>query len=202
LEKKSKSDNGIILSKSITGKSTRVLFVAGLEGTGHHAIRSLLTPCTLPEGLCQSDEELSDALMRQISNGVTDSQGMPIVDEVNVIGLFGSNTTMYSPVRYAKFVHEKFRILSESEGSKLYLLGIVEGRAGMMSYPNFRSKHRYLDHPDIHLLSLLAETASTDLRIIVLQRPAIDTYWYALSPSLRLVLLLRLFYSTVAQRTY
>lgn len=147
---------------TIQNASQRVLFVAGLEGTGHHSISSLLATC-LEEGRCRTMEEVSLALFSKHGDS----------------GLFAShkNNFLYSDNFYNYFQRTLLSAapnVTQAEGQHLYVLGLDQpSDAGMMSYPNFGRGMKVLNSPDLPPLAFLFDhVAKLDFRIIVLLRDA------------------------------
>ena len=149
--------------KKTVYNTARVLIVAGLEGTGHHAISAMLEICRKKKPLlCEVDKELSDKLMLW-------SQKQK---QVVVHGLFGSADTSES-LKISLDIRSYLQNLAKKRtGNHLIYVGLgVTNENGMFSYPSFNGKFKSLDHPDVYQLAIIAEQAGIDLRILVLQVP-------------------------------
>lgn len=153
------SNGDFRLKKTVYSNRTRLLIVAGLEGTGHHAISAMLDICRKRKPpLCEADKTLSDKLMLfDKKRRVTD-------------GLFGTSETG-STLKASTDIRAYLKYLGSRPGKHLYFVGLVESLPanGMFSYPNCDGKFKSLDHPDIYQLAILAEKSNVDLRVLVLQ---------------------------------
>jgi hypothetical protein len=137
----SDNSNGDFHLKKSVYNSTRLLIVAGLEGTGHHAISAMLDICRKrrPQ-LCEADKVLSNKLM------VYERK------QLAVHGLFGASDTAAS-LKFSVDVRAYMQRLGTRPGNRLIYVGLdVTPANGMFSYPNFNGKFKSLDHPDILLL--------------------------------------------------
>ena len=153
------NSNGDFHLKKSVYNSTRLLIVAGLEGTGHHAISAMLDLCRRRRPLfCEVDKELSDKLMLWSQK------------QVSVHGLFGSSDTLES-LKISLDIRSYLQNLANNRsGNHLIYVGLgVSNENGMFSYPSFNGKFKSLDHPDVYQLAIIAEQAGIDLRILVLQ---------------------------------
>jgi len=151
------------LKKTIFSDSIRLLVVAGLEGTGHHAISAMFNICARKKpALCEVEKGISTKTMQ-----FNPSQKL-------VHGLFGAVDTAKS-LRMAVAVKNNLVAVANRTGDHLYFLGLGGRKgSGMYSYPNYNGKFKSLDHPDIYQLGLLAEQAGVDYRVLVLQRNGMD----------------------------
>ena len=156
---------------------TRFLFVAGLEGSGHHAFQMLLEPC-LRSGLCQGDANLTTAL-----------HGRPASGEQS--GAFVLDTPPELRDVRLQLVHERLQQHSPGEGKsqvELVVLNTIVGEAdlccgsgtqrlcsGVVPYPSLMGLQRTLHMPDLFSLAQWAEAAGTDLRVLVVRRNAKDS---------------------------
>jgi len=153
------SNGDFRLKKTVYSNRTRLLIVAGLEGTGHHAISAMLDICRKRKPpLCEADKTLSDKLMLfDKKRRVTD-------------GLFGTSDTA-AMLKVSTDIRAYLKNLGSRPGKHLYFVGLVESLPanGMFSYPNCDGRFKSLDHPDIYQLAILAEKSNVDLRVLVLQ---------------------------------
>ena len=125
--------------------STPFLFVAGLEGTGHHALGKLLGACA-PE-LCIEDRELSTLLWTGGSDPVTIFFRNDGVGRARV----GNDTQEALDSRRDRFV-ARLRVVKAARAGKLVVLNTVvldtaHGQRGEMSYPNFGGRQ-----PGVHMM--------------------------------------------------
>ena len=151
------SDQSLV-QKTIFSDENRFVFVAGLEGTGHHAIGSLFRNCNEHNQLCDNDREASMLLY----NG----NGKP-----HGVFVFLLDTQEHDiESRRVQFVNQ-LKEKNTQPGRHLVILNTMGGN-GELSYPNYGGANKPLDHVNIRELAYLAEQAGVDLRIIVLCRPA------------------------------
>jgi hypothetical protein len=147
------------LPKRINSEGIRLIFVAGLEGTGHHAWNAVFEQC-VSSGECAVATNLTQALM----------QFDPVKKVVH--GLFGADDAHVNSIQLYD-VYQQMQSLAALSDSRAYLVGLCfVHRAAMLSYPNYNGVNKALDHPDLHILATLAEMAGVDFRVIVLQRSA------------------------------
>lgn len=151
------------LKKTIFNDHVRLLIVAGLEGTGHHAISAMLSICTKKvPAKCEVENSVSTKVMSWYPK------------EKALHGLFGAADAAKA-LRQAVSVRKSLELVANKTGNHLYFLGLGNSRrGGMFSYPNFNGKFKSLDHPDVYQLALLAEQAGVDYRVLVLQRNGLD----------------------------
>jgi hypothetical protein len=142
----------------------RVVFVVGLEGSGHHMLRALVKKCTETGlKLCKHELLVSRLLFRHQHGKYN--------------GLFGAEA-------YGKHgnlllqLYKRLVQLAEDENSRqlLFLNTHDDEESGMLSYSNFDGPYRDLHNPDIHVLSAVADAAGIDLRLLVLQRSALELW--------------------------
>lgn len=149
---------GGALQKRAFSSKMRLVFLVGLEGTGHHYIADVLDKlCTTEQlGPCPKVCILADVLYPRMTNA--------------------KNASAYKASR------EKLRM--EMQSLALYPHSLPEGKAimvsfgtcryeaGMMSYPNFNGVDKTLQYVDFRVVAEEAERAGIDLRIIYLTRQA------------------------------
>jgi len=150
------------IPKNSHSEDRRVVFIAGLEGSGHHFWREIFDKCTRT-GDCVASPDLATALYSQ--------------NEKN--GLFNhyEPTGNYSDAE-SEGVRSAFRALSSIDGMH-WVNGLgrhVEngnrGTTGMMSYPNFGGPDKIYQHPDVWALAKIAEAVGEDLRVLFVGRQA------------------------------
>jgi hypothetical protein len=176
------------LNKTVFNSKQRVLFFVGMEGSGHHMMRALLEKCAeVANGLCRPDAQLANILFSAefVDKGKGNSR--------RYTGLFGAETyalhgksmlDVYDKFRkYAVEASSSLATKTETERRLIYLNtgGPTEG---MLSYPNHAGPYRELHSPDMHVIAAIAEATGLDLRIVVLQRSALEMWrslqsrWY------------------------
>ena len=148
-----------IIPKAITNSKSRLLFVAGLEGTGHHALNAMFENC-LAAKHCEVHAPLTQILM----------QFDPTKTMVH--GLFGAGDVKHNALQLQQ-AYDQMKTIAAYGENNLYLVGLCfVKRSAMLSYPNYNGINKALDHPDISVLAALAELAGVDFRVLVLQRDA------------------------------
>ena len=146
-----------MLQKHAISDTTRLLFLAGLEGTGHHAWQAMMQPC-LDSARCVTDHELNLVFMDE--------------ELKYVRGMFAAND-YHLMIRDCQYALARMAEVAASDNSSLHLLGMDQTpHTGQLSYPSFSGEFKALDRPDVFLLASLAEIAGLDLRVLVLQRSA------------------------------
>lgn len=184
--------NEFFVKKTIFDDRTRVLFVAGIEGSGHHAIKDVLELC-FSMRLCRAAPFSKDLFYRGSGSqglfGAANYSSHPDLLEVTLGRMkeFVFNVSHNLPIE-DNTAYDKRKVVlpghfgPENESTPpphIYVIGLETfPSAGMMSYPNFNDgQTKALDHPDLIPLAILAEEAGIDLRILVLSRPAYDTLY-------------------------
>lgn len=155
-------DDGLI-AKTVVSDKLRVIFIVGLEGTGHHfafkAFRSVFEDHDI--------EQLGGC-------GLSPSIYLPIT--------MGHTATRYSQAQNR--LRMEMRRIAELERDlqppgtfitvqKTNQLQDEEcGSLGAMSYPNNHGPDKALANPDLQQLAQMAEEEGVDFRILYLQRSA------------------------------
>lgn len=142
--------------------SVRVVFVAGLEGSGHHAWEAVFRACWKASSICHVPQAIQKLLYQN-----------------NTWGLFNawfSTEWQWYNQREALVQHlQHEKVKREKMGGGILILNTASyvQQVGEMSYPNFaQGPERALRRPDLHLLAWACEQAGIDLRIVVLNRDA------------------------------
>jgi len=159
--------NSTFVTKTTFDEKFRVMFVMGLEGSGHHSFPSAFNACKKDdkhdENICVVDTELTSLMMK----GKEKPKG---------IFVYGNQNGEEIECDRFKFV-QKLKALKQNSGTTLIFLngiarklGIPKNFAAMVSYPSFRGDDKTLHHPDIQVLAALCEMAGVDLRIVVVNR--------------------------------
>lgn len=154
------SDPGLKrLRKTALSSDKRLFFVAGLEGTGHHAMKAVMQPCMSGRG-CHAASNLTNAFFK------VDKRAQ------QMHGLFSAND-MGKVEELLDEALQALLVLSAAPGPAVHIIGLAfTPLAGMMSYPNFDVEGKVFHHPDLLVMAMLAESVGLDLRILVLQRSA------------------------------
>lgn len=148
----------------------RFVFVAGLEGVGHHSMSFLFNKCRR-DRVCSASSELSKLVYNNCHKprGVIQTQGYDIGDPKKAQRAF---------VRSLQRLESKRKMstpaLNAGRGRLFFLnthnsRGLSTGTSGMMSYPNCPPWELY---PDIVIMAKLMEEAGVDFRVLVLHRPS------------------------------
>lgn len=156
----------LVVGKRAFSNCTRVLIIAGLEGTGHHALKDVLNYC-FHKKICAKAANLTDILFHRTP--------------ANSLGLFGAADTSHYDLLLENTLSALLALSNStndaaSQDDQLFIVGLeTVNTAGMMSYPNYNDQYtKTLDRPDLLPLAILAEAANIDLRIIITQRRAYD----------------------------
>lgn len=126
----------------------RAVFVAGLEGTGHHVWATIFENC-IAAGRCR---KMSDAL--QAAVWPASARNLPAGSD----GLFSLSS-----------LSESWRSEQLASVSPLLAISLGTGSTGMLSYPNFSNPPRI---PRMDLYAQAAAANGDDLRVILMLRNA------------------------------
>lgn len=143
-----------ILTKKTVSGTSRFVFFAGIEGTGHHVWQKLLPSL-------QPFENWSNAL------------STALYDFPHKVGFFSSYDAAVrakAAVTVGQLLTDADRHVSKQGGGIVPLNVLCENKSGMISFPNFLGPDRVIQNPDIHALATLAEDVRVDLRIVLLIR--------------------------------
>ena len=148
-------ENGV-LKKQVLSSRMRLIFVVGLEGTGHHYIVNVLSHvCKPDQDLCPDVCPLGKIMYSALATSKTEDD--------------------YEDAR------NNFR--KEMQKLAMVVKGLPAGEAfmdafrrcdgsGYMSYPNFNGIDKAMHYVDLKVLAEEAERAGIDLRVIYLSRAA------------------------------
>ncbi|KAH8065744.1 protein serine/threonine phosphatase [Aureococcus anophagefferens] len=154
--------------KKTVDAPARFLFIAGLEGSGHHSLSNMFAMCVRRRVLCRHDRELGQLLHGNRSHPTG-------------IFVYGRQAAADIAALRKRFF-ARLQHLRDARGTaaRRALLNVnADGAtipdAGMMSYPNFGPPDKMLHHPDMQTLATMAEAAGADLRVLVVLRGARET---------------------------
>lgn len=153
--------------------SAPFLFVAGLEGTGHHLVGLMMQACEL----CTEDRELSMLLWKGGSNPVT----IFFAGDGDGRAHSGGDTHEALDARRERFV-ARLDVVKREQKGRLVVLNTANAHhskkdtalTGEMSYPNYGGPHKADHYPDLVVLARLTVRARVALRVLVLHRPSED----------------------------
>lgn len=147
--------------KTRFNETSRFVFVAGVEGTGHHAAGSFFEVCE-EKRLCVGAKQV---VQRLLYDGGVEPTGIFVYQRDTDPSLLLE--------RRAKLIQH---FVAMSYGSNLNVINTAPSfkTTGMMSYPNFLGKQRAFDHINLPVLASLAEKAGIDLRVLVLARDPLE----------------------------
>jgi hypothetical protein len=149
-----KSNNVRSIKKNVYSSNTRLLFVAGLDGSGHDILKTMFNSCKS----CKAAPSLSHALMYH--------------DEKHEVlrGLFSTNDTETVMQQFSLVADEMKKLVGGPNDEELHIIGLsLMPGIEIMSYPNSHTHERVMNHPDLQILAFLSEKLNIDLRILVLQ---------------------------------
>ncbi len=170
-----------IVAKRAFNDKSRLIFVAGLEGTGHHAMRSFFDVCVKKSVKQTSAKTLGAIIIPCEGEEVMSKQFMLFDFKQNRMGgLFGTanahTANHHSFQSELKEVHMRMLNLAQIDVPHLSIVGLSYGNgvennpSGMFSYPNYDGNDKMLNLPDLVMLAAMSESAKLDLRILVLHR--------------------------------
>lgn len=191
----------LTLPKKTYDARKRMLFVAGLEGSGHHLISDMFMECKF---LCS----FADQIPRLLFDFVNCTRGVVYPWEKGFKPEAQKKNGLYRTASYAEHCEREFQppvsynglfgvdgyvthgdnviniykrmrdqaTRTDSDSNLILLNPPEDDHVGQLSYPNFGGPLRNLHNPDLHVLAAIAEAARIDLRILVLQRPASEMY--------------------------
>ena len=151
-----------VVTKTKYNDRCRFVFVAGVEGTGHHGIGHLLTSLRIPRavGVAQYKQLDADEHMSQFIWKMFGHQAYTFHDRVK----------KQLAVRLAWRMQQAARNMAAGEPSLVVINAIRENEGGMQSYPNTDFDDKVILHPSLQLLAQVFEANNADLRIIALTR--------------------------------
>lgn len=147
------------VEKKTFSSALRLVYLVGLEGTGHHYFADALDKfCKNPEVPCPKVCNMSYALYPGIGNPPTTGDHLKgrIKLRKAMEGLAAAERSL------------------PSGNSTMVSFGKCRWKSGMMSYPNFNGNLKALQYVDFKVLAEEAEHAGVDLRIVYLTRSAPD----------------------------
>lgn len=146
-----------VLQKTIFSSKMRMVFLVGLEGTGHHFMAPVLRKmCRFNKMSCPDVCPLAAALYSKMGTPDTPSdyrEGLETLrNETGILALHedGLRNGTISLLSFAK----------------------CGKQAGMMSFPDYNGPDKPLQYVDLRILAEEAERAGIDLRLIYLRRLA------------------------------
>eukprot|EP00040_Diaphanoeca_grandis_P021516 m.114714 g.114714 ORF g.114714 m.114714 type:complete len:354 (-) comp28367_c0_seq1:405-1466(-) len=163
---------GFVAKRTFSSKS-RAVFIAGLEGTGHHAFHSLFTT-----DMCDYAETVGDAINKKLTKhrycvGVHPEHLWPTCD-INGSFFLGQRRSDVLASRVGLL--KAFKRMANARRKRLFVLNGAHPSYlnwPMLSYPNCAAHGcRNLHNPDVRMLADVAEQAGLDLRVIVITRSA------------------------------
>lgn len=142
------------LAKRIVSETCRFIFLAGLEGTGHHFWEQ-----TLP--ILNASRKWGCVMCPELYDGQ---------HKVGFFSTYDASIRSKSATRIMKLMADADRSLTRQGGGIVPLNALCEAKCGMMSYPNFGGAARAVQIPDVRALATLAEDTKLDLRIVLMIR--------------------------------
>ena len=156
-----------IIQKTATSDTTRFVFWAGLEGSGHHGVKTIGERCAKTE-LCDVPRDAWAALV-DLHRVNSDPGSLSRNGSIYVLGYQAADRVAAARRGFAA----RLGALAESKTSTLvFLNGVKLPGMGMLSYPSGGAARKSLTRPDARTLAAVAEAARADLRVVVLRRSA------------------------------
>lgn len=148
---------------------TRFVFLAGLEGAGHHALGKFFSDCgAIYSGHCICPKHLWATNTTNAVNVTT-----TLSSARNLKGLFGAS--LEKPyLEPHRPLFEQFAAIRDhprTQGKTVILNTMCRAFGeGEMSYPNFIGRCRSWRIPDVRLLADVCESLGIDFRVLVIVR--------------------------------
>lgn len=161
--------NPYFVKKTIFNQKRRVMFIAGLEGSGHHIFNHFMDACNTPKvkqqlgvraRFCSFDKEVQSLFYR---------------NKATPYGIFIYGSPNEDIPHDQNALKRELAQWNNDKPLNIFILNI--GRSwdsGQQSYANFGGVDKPLHHPDLQILAQICENAKVDLRVLVLQRGAFD----------------------------
>ncbi|CAM9553921.1 unnamed protein product [Scytosiphon promiscuus] len=151
-------DYPAVVEKKTFSSRMRIIFLVGLEGTGHHYLADVLEDmCNTATVPCPKTCRLAHALY----------PGMSVPKTVNEYE--DARRRLRREMEVLASYPEEY--LPEGKAT-MASFGRCRVEAGMMSYPNYNGESKALQYVDFRLLAEEAERAGVDLRFVYLARSA------------------------------
>ena len=138
----------------------RLVFFAGLEGTGHHLWESIIDKL-LTDGKIWADCELNRKLFKSIKGCWAGTEN----------GVFCTRDPQQFKKDYTAAVEKMRKIAAKNNTKAFFLNCVARSRCGSIaSYPEYTGNYKAVQRPSVLLLARMAEEAGIDFRVVVLQR--------------------------------
>lgn len=148
-----------VVEKTVFSSKMRMVFLVGLEGSGHHFMNSVLNEvCAFDTVRCPKICPIAEVLINEVS---TPNTTLEYGD-----GLEKLRNAMDALALTMKESDE------ETAMSVATFQDCHAHHVGQMSFPNFGGRDKALQYVDLRILAAEAERANIDLRIIFLSRSA------------------------------
>ena len=148
-----------VVEKTRWSRSVRFVFVAGLEGTGHHGIGHLLqgmrvyTDVGVYYAQLQVDEWLNNF-------------GWKMVKETNSVAYDRYKKQLVQRIKWRSDQHR-----SEMDAPPIFVINTIQDTVGgMQSWPNTDLAEKATLHPSLVVMARLFQDVNADFRVIALQR--------------------------------
>ena len=143
-----------IIQKTATSDTTRFVFWAGLEGSGHHGVKTIGERCAKTE-LCDVPRDAWAALV-DLHRVNSDPGSLSRNGSIYVLGYQAADRVAAARRGFAA----RLGALAETKTSTLvFLNGVKLPGMGMLSYPSGGAARKSLTRPDARTLATLAEAA-------------------------------------------
>ncbi|CAM9772841.1 unnamed protein product [Ectocarpus fasciculatus] len=151
----------LVVEKKAASSRMRVVFLVGLEGTGHHYLADVLDDvCKAPKVRCPKMCVMAKVLYPDLSlpksrNAYWEARKR-LREEMEKLAAFPEES------------------LAEDESTVVSFGACRHQGTGMMSYPNFNGNEKAIQYVDFRLVAEEAERAGVDMRFVYLARSAED----------------------------
>lgn len=154
------SPGGGVIQKTAFSNNTRMIFIAGLEGSGHHFVNNVF------QAVCESRSvECPDVC------AIADIWFSTLAEFNSTSEYEKGRERLRSEMGTLALTAERLRTEGSSDAS-VATFHHCGNEVGEMSYPNWDGNDKPLQYVDLRILAEEAEGAGIDLRVIYLSRPA------------------------------
>ena len=150
-----------VLEKTVFSSKIRMVFLVGLEGSGHHLMNGVLQRvCAFDSVSCPDICYIADILYNRVSTPETELEYRDGLEELHTamdaLALNAHGSDDSELVTLATF--------SSCDGGRY--------QVGELSYPDFGGEDKAIQQVDLRILAAEAERVNFDLRVIYLSRSA------------------------------
>lgn len=155
----STGDRPNVVLKTAFSDKMRMVFLVGLEGSGHHTVNDVLHMLCESENVeCPDVCSLAEVLYKELGSFSSASEYKNGLERLRSM--------------MADLAQTEDRLRKQGSVISVATFSNCERRVGEMSFPNYGGEDKPLQYVDLRRLAEEAERAGVDLRLIYLSRPA------------------------------